>query len=616
MNELQSKLREVFASLLPIVIYVVFCTLVFVPAEPRVVWRFLLGSVFLFAGLSFFLWGVDQSMVPIGHYMALRLVQGKTRWGALLFSFFIGFIVTVAEPDLLILGQQIEEATGGLMDARFFVLIVSAGVGLMIALGSNHLLSGKRLTYFFLVTYVIIGGVAFFSSNEFIAIAFDASGATTGSLTTPFILAMSYAFSRIKKTKDGTDNSFGLVGAMSSGPIFATLLLSLRMGSSLAGGKPTPMLEEGVAVLFRSLVSVMGESLMALAPITLLFFIINARHFKIDRREMIGIIRGLIYAVLGLTFFLAGANGGFMEMGRLLGQGLTQLPALLILLLAFFLGYIVVAAEPAVHVLGEQVEEVTGGRLAAGLLGKTLSIGVGCAVTLSVLRILIPGLQIWHLLLPGFALALLLSFYVDDIFVGIAFDAGGVASGPMAATFVLAFSQGVAEAWPLADILRDGFGIIAMIAMTPIVSILTLGALTKRAHRRRENREARQPQAEGEEILVPVDTSLDPMPHYDFIMIPVPAGLSDQVIEEAEKLGVGGATVVHGRDERGRQWQKYSLDLNPEKEAVCFLMEGDRTEAFVDGLSALRLAGNPLPVFTLPTLGAAGIAAGERKEGR
>jgi hypothetical protein len=609
MNALQSKIKEVSGSLIPIVVYVVLCVLVFVPMESRVVWRFLIGSLFLFIGLTFFLWGIDQSMAPIGHYMAIKMVHFKTKVAALIFSFIIGFMVTIAEPDLIILGQQIEAATGGILDGRFFVFIVSVGVGILIVLGSFQILSGKPLNIFFLAVYGIIALMSIFASNEYIAISFDASGATTGSLTTPFILAMSYGFSKIQRSHQGTnEGSFGLVGSMSAGPILATLLLAIGPGSvSLSGGSPEPLAEESVLSLFKSIGPVMAESLLAISPIVIFFFILNAISFHISKRELVGIIRGLIYSLIGLSFFLAGANGGFMEMGRLLGNGMSSKHPILMVALGFILGYIVAAAEPAVHVLSEQVEEVTAGYLSAKLLGRTLSIGVGSAIALSTIRILVPALQIWHFLLPGFLAAIILSFYVDDIFVGIAFDAGGVASGPMAATFVLAFSQGIAESWPQADILRDGFGIIAMIAMTPIVSILTLGALAKRSRLRDEKKEDVQEKKICTNPMVTVDIYDKNISCYDLVAVVVKGGEADKLIDRAKALGAGGATILHGRDERGRQWARYALNLDPAKDMVWFLLAAEKTDDFCIGMQGESFDGRPPEIFVIPATMSLGL---------
>lgn len=606
MNELQSKLREVSQSILPIIIYVVFCSLVFVPVDPVNIWRFLVGSFFLFIGLAIFLWGVDQSMTPIGIHMAKYLASAKTKFFSLAFAFLLGFLITVAEPDLLILGQQIEEASAGAIHARFFVILVSAGVGLMISLGALKILIDQAWKKLFTLTYFLIFILAFFASNEFIAFAFDASGATTGAITTPFILAISLGLSKMKGG-NSDDDSFGLVGAMSAGPIIATLLYSAFLGrSTTMEGAPLVIQEKGVSAVFGALGHLFAESLFALLPIAILFFFLHFLRFKLNKREIITIVRGLIYSLVGLTFFLAGANEGFMDMGKILGTGLVKQGPVVLVILSFILGYLVVSAEPAVLVLGKQVEEVTGGYLNSRIMGRTLSIGVGIAVALSTLRIVIPSLEIWHFLLLGFALAIGLSWYVDDLFVGIAFDAGGVASGPMAATFVLSFAQGIANDWPTANILSDGFGIIALIAMTPVISILVVGAMVKAQSKVEETPDKQL--AEPREIRT-LPVLEDGPKFFDLLVVTLPHGGADRLVEIARNLGASGATILHGRDGRGRQWAKYRLALDPQRDFIWFLVESDKSDDLADCLRKEVISGQTPTVVVLPVHSQAGLSA-------
>ena len=609
MNELQAKIREVSSSLIPIVIYVAFCILVFVPIEIIMVWRFLFGAVFLFIGLSLFLWGVDQSMSPIGVHMAGHTANSKTKLGAMAFAFILGFLITVAEPDLLILGWQLQDATGGTMNARSFVILISAGVGLMIAIGALQILLSGALRKLFAIVYFLIFALALFASNEFIAIAFDASGATTGALTTPFVLAISYGLSRMKGGNT-EDSSFGLVGVMSSGPILATLIMAILSGADkLKAAEETFGQGNSLSSLFTAIGPIFMESLTALAPIAILFFAMNVFIFKIKKRELLGIIRGLIYSLLGLTFFLVGANEGFMDMGKALGMGMVRQDPPVIVFFAFVLGFIVVSAEPAVHVLGDQVEEVTGGHIKSKLLGRTLSIGVGLALALSAMRILIPGLVIWHILLPGFIIAIALSFYVDDIFVGIAFDAGGVASGPMAATFVLSFAQGIAMRWPGADIIADGFGVIAAIAMTPIVSILTLGALVK-LQQKKESKDADVEEDALRSItLLKKEEGTEDTIYHDLLMVTVESGKAKDVVEEGRKLGANGATILHGHDERVKRWGEYVISLDPEKDYIWFLVDRKNRNMIADGLLSKKFGKEPTLIYSIPAMSTRGLEA-------
>lgn len=606
MNALQSKVNEVLQSIVPIIVYVAFLILVFVPVETEVTVRFLIGALLVFLGLSIFLWGVDQSMEPIGHHMAVHISNSKTILGAILFAFLLGFLITIAEPDLLILGQQVEGASGGDLAARMLIIVVSAGVGIMIAIGALRTLLNRKLNVLMLVIYSLILILALRVSEEFLAVSFDASGATTGALTTPFVLALSYGLSKRKGGKSAEADSFGMVGTMSAGPILAIILLSIITNQSEIQGAPEAFeVADGVlAPILAAFSHTFTESLFALAPIVILFLILNAVRFKLSGREMFSIMRGIVYTVIGLMLFLVGANEGFMDMGRLLGMGLIENHSELIVILAFILGFIVVAAEPAVHVLGEQVENVTGGHIPIKLIRTTLSIGVGIALSLSMLRILIPEVKLWYFLLPGFAMAILLSFYVDDIFVGIAYDAGGVASGPMSATFVLAFTQGVADVWPTADVLADGFGVIALIAMTPVLSIMVLGAIFK-MRRGKVSRE------EGDFVeLAPSLLATEKVGDgaKDLVFVVVDRGEADEVVEVARSVGARGATILHGRDERGKAWSILPFNLDPEKELVWFVVRVEIVDQlFKELLHGENNLSPNISVFSMPTSSYDGI---------
>ncbi|MGF3066768.1 DUF1538 domain-containing protein [Facklamia sp. P12945] len=480
MDLLVDKLKEVLASVLPIILIVVIISLTMVNVSADMMIRFLIGAVFLIIGLTIFLFGVEVGMSPIGDLMGKSVADAPNIWAITGLAFVIGFSVTVAEPDLLILGQQVADAMGGALTSTVIVAMVSLGVGFLIAFGIVRILSSFSIKYFFLIAYGLIALMALLVSNDFIAIAFDASGATTGALTTPFILALSAAVSSRKGGHMAEEDSFGLVGAMSVGPILAVILLSVITGVSFQGQAEVYRYTEGIiAPFFLAIGHTLLESLMALAPLAILFAIMNWKQFKLKKRELKRIIKGVTYTLIGLVLFLIGVNQGFMDMGRFLGNMLARDYQAWLPVIGLIMGLVIVLAEPAVHVLGDQVEAVTGGFIKNKLLLVFLSIGVGLAVSGSLVRILVPSIQIWYYLLPGFLLAICLSFFVDDLFGGIAFDAGGVASGPMTATFILSFAQGAADRIPTADVVTDGFGVIATVAMAPIVMILLLGIIYK-----------------------------------------------------------------------------------------------------------------------------------------
>lgn len=512
LNLLKDKLKEVLGSILPIVGIVILLSFTMVEIEGDMMGRFLIGAVLLLLGLAIFLTGVDLGMTPIGEYLGESVARSKTHIGVLVLSFIIGFAATIAEPDLAILGGQIESATGGILGQNLIVVVVSIGVGVMIALGVMRILKEFGIHKFFLIAYAVIFVLAIFSKNEFIAMAFDSSGATTGALTTPFVLVLCASVSSRKGGKGVEADSFGLVGIMSAGPILAVLLMSLITNPNFQGVTEEFVYTEGlIAPFFEAIPHLALESIIALVPITGVFLYLNYRRYHLNAKKLGRIFKGLLYTFIGLVLFLTGVNQGFMEMGRFIGSSLIVNHASILPLLGFAIGLVVVLAEPAVHVLGHQVEEVTGGHIKNKALMVTLSLGVGFAVMLAVLRIMTPGLELWHFLLPGFAIAIALSFYVPNIFTGIAFDAGGVASGPMTATFVLAFAQGIASLAPGANVLTDGFGIIGMVAMVPVLAIQILGLLYKIQLNKieKEKKVAKEAVQHAEEKLRNADVELE-----------------------------------------------------------------------------------------------------------
>lgn len=480
MQLLLDKFKEVISSVLPIVILVfaLAFTLVDVPGDMMA--RFTIGSILLTLGLTIFLFGVDIGMTPIGNYLGNSIIRSSSHLIVLLLSFFIGFSITVAEPDLLILGQQISDATGGVLGSQTIVVVVSIGVGVMVSLGVYRVMKDVALKWFFLAVYAVITLLSVFADSTFLAMSFDASGATTGALTTPFVLALSTSVSAKKGGKRAEDDSFGLVGAMSTGPILAVMIMSLVQSSTFQSNDEVYQYTEGIINPFIANIGhTVQESVVSLIPILILFALVIYFYRSINKGELRRIGVGVVYVLIGLTFFLIGVNQGFMDMGRYLATELATKHESLLPWIGLVMGLVVVLAEPAVHVLGDQVEDVTGGHIPNKLLLFSLSIGVGLAVMMSMLRIMVPGVELWHFLLPGFGLSIFLSFYVPNLFTGIAFDAGGVASGPMTATFILAFAQGVATTLPQADVLVDGFGIIAMVAMTPVLMVQVLGLIYK-----------------------------------------------------------------------------------------------------------------------------------------
>ena len=603
MSLLFDKTKEVTKTLFPVVALVLIISLTIVDVQNDVILRFLVGSVLLLLGLTIFLWGVDLAMDPIGEHMSKEVAMSKSPIKIAILSCLLGFLITVAEPDLLILGDQVEGASGGSLGSSIIVYMVSLGVGVMVSLGVFRLLRDRPLNKFMAITYGIILVLAFLVSEEFLAIAFDASGATTGALTTPFVLALSLGLSNVKGGKNAEENSFGLVGIMSSGPILAVMLLSIiSRQKNIQGDAGEYIFQEGVlGPILEAIPHLFIESLIALLPITILFFIFNFARFRIKKGEIVGIIKGLTFTLLGLVIFLTAVNSGFMDMGRVLGMEIAKMNKGLLIGIGFVLGLIVVLVEPAVHVLGEQIEEVTGGHIPVNLIRMTLSLGVGTAIALSMVRIVVPEVKLWYFLLPGFAIAILLSFKSNPIFVGIAYDAGGVASGPMTATFVLAFAQGAATSIETANVLVDGFGVIAMVAMAPVLSIMILGTIFQR-----KKVVDLHPTSEDT-----VDTKTSPTInedlYHDCLLVIINRGFAENVVEVARQAGDTGATIIHGRGTEDHQTVVLpiiNIELQPEKEIVCLITGTDISSNVANNLlqdSQLAQEGK-VSVFISPTV--------------
>lgn len=606
MSMLREKITEVSRSLLPVILFVSLLAFTLVRPDGEVLIRFFVGSLLLLVGLGIFLLGVDLAMNPIGDHMAEATATSKTAWGVGILSFLMGFLVTVAEPDLLILGEQVQSASGGAINAQVMVYMVSTGVGVVIMLGTFRMLKGGSFPLFMGMAYFGIFLLSLFVSEEFLAISFDSSGATTGALTTPFILALSAGLSRIKGGKSAEEDAFGKVGVMSAGPMYALMLMSIVTGQRHIQGEAEAFVPAtGVlGPLLKLLPDELFKSLIALLPLCLLFFWLNARRFRIPKREMRRILKGLAYTLIGLTLFLTGVYVGFLDMGQIIGRSIARDYHWLLPIVAFVMGMIVVLVEPAVIVLGHQVEEVTGGRIPNRIIKITLSIGVALAMMGSMLRIMIPAVKLWYFLLPGFALAIVLSFFSDPVFVGIAYDAGGVASGPMTATFVLAFAQGAAAMTPTANVMVDGFGVIAMVAMAPVLSLMVVGSV----FRRKAEKSAALPRTQ-----TPAPASLiGETQRYDCLVAVLDRGLAERANELALAVGARGATIIHGRGSGGDDVRVFNIEVQKEKEIIFWLVDERISEAIAAQLyTQLGLGGEDGgTVYALPA-GAMGLFNGD-----
>lgn len=484
MSVIFSKLKEVLFSVLPITAIVILFHFTLTPMETPVMIGFLIGTVLIIAGLTIFLFGVDIGITPIGNTMGNAIVKSNKIRIVILAGLVLGFFISIAEPDLHILAGQVDAVTSGMIPKTIIVVVVSVGIAAMLSLGLARIVYNMPLYRILTVLYGVILVLTLFTSREFMAIAFDASGATTGALTVPFILALAMGVSKLKKdSKSSEKDSFGLVAIASTGAIISVMVMSIVSKTDKITGnlESTEALSSSVFTPFlQKFPTIAGEVLIALAPILVIFLVFQRTSYKMSKSGFRKILFGMLFTFFGLVLFLVGVNAGFMKVGSFVGYKMASMDSpLYVVITGFVLGMVTILAEPAVYVLTHQIEDVTSGYVKRKVVMVTLALGVALAVALSVVRILVPQIQLWHYLLPGYVISIAMTYFVPKLFVGIAFDSGGVASGPMTATFILAFTQGAAEAVEGANVLIDGFGVIAMVAMTPLIALQILGYFFK-----------------------------------------------------------------------------------------------------------------------------------------
>ena len=480
--KLKEKLLEALKAVLPIIgIVLVLCFSV-APISPSILLCFLLGAVMIVLGMMFFTLGAEASMTPMGERVGTSVTRSRSLPIIIGMGFLLGFLITISEPDLQVLAGQVPAVPGMVL-----ILSVAAGVGAFLVLALLRMLFGVALPPMLVFFYIVAFALAFFVPRDFLAVAFDSGGVTTGPMTVPFIMALGVGISAIRNDRHAADDSFGLVALCSVGPILAVLILGMifRPGEGAYTAPVLPEISDSVELwaLFRSgLPTYIEEIAVSLLPIVLLFGVFQAVSLRLSARMLKKIGVGLAYTYIGLVLFLTGANVGFMPAGNYLGQVMAGRDYRWIIIpVGMLIGYFIVKAEPAVYVLNKQVEGITDGAISSSAMGASLSIGVAVSIGLAMVRVL-TGISILWFLIPGYAIAIILSFFVPRIFTAIAFDSGGVASGPMTATFLLPFAQGACAAVG-GNIVTDAFGVVAMVAMTPLIAIQILGMVyTARQH--------------------------------------------------------------------------------------------------------------------------------------
>lgn len=490
-----AKFKETVSSVLPIMVMVLLLGLTIAPMSFGTMTRFVIGGILVIFGLTIFLLGVDIGILPIGERSGAALTARRNLPLLLAAAFLIGFIVTVAEPDVQVLADQVRGIAPD-VSKWGLILMIAVGVGFFVALGILRTVLSIPLNILLTVSYIFVFVLAFLTPPTFQGVAFDSGGATTGPMTVPFIMALGVGVAAVRaksdkngKLKSSSEDSFGLTGIASIGPVLAVIVYGIILsgGKSSSAGSAAEaahgLSSHGISVFLSLLPSILKEVSGALAPLAAMAVLFQILLLKMPPMQVVRMVRGFVMSFIGLILFLTGAQGGFMpageELGKVLGAASQtgSLWTLLLVVTGFVFGAIVVCAEPAVWVLTDQVESISGGTIKRKVMLGALSSGVAISIGISMLRVL-HGFSLWYILIPGYALALILSFICPKLFTGIAFDSGGVASGPMTSTFILSFTLGASQASG-GNPGVDAFGVIALVAMTPLIAIQILGIIFK-----------------------------------------------------------------------------------------------------------------------------------------
>lgn len=476
--KLKEKISESLSAVLPITAIVLVISIFLVPMELGTLVMFLVGAVMLVVGMGFFQLGAETSMTPLGEGVGVQISKSKRVITVVLIALAMGIIITIAEPDLQVLANQVPSIPNNVL-----IWTVAVGVGIFLAVAILRILFKINLSLLLIILYTLLMVLSFFVPDNFLAVAFDAGGVTTGPITVPFIMAMGVGLSSIRSDKNAASDSFGLVALCSIGPILAVMLLGIFYNPGEAVYTATEMatvvtMQDVVHEFLHELPDYAYEVLMSLLPIVGVFLLMQVLTRRYKKRQSARIGVGMVYTFIGLVLFLCGVSVGFAPVGTLLGSELAGGPFKWLLIpLGMLIGYFIVRAEPAIQVLNNQVEDVTSGAISANAMNRCLQIGVAVAVGLAMVRVL-TGISLYWIIIPGYAIALILSRIVPTMFVGIAFDSGGVASGPMTTTFLLPLCIGASEAVG-GSVMTDAFGVVALVALTPLIAVQVMGLVYK-----------------------------------------------------------------------------------------------------------------------------------------
>ncbi len=471
------KIKEALVSALPItlIVYVLSLTPLFDFSTTELI-TFTVGAVMLVLGIGLFNLGADIAMTPMGAHVGAGLSKQRKLGLLLIVCFVLGMLITIAEPDLQVLAKQVS----AVMNGTVLIYAVGLGVGAFLVIAVAKIVFKRSLSQFLMLFYMLMFALALMlavqGADALLPLAFDSGGVTTGPITVPFIMALGVGISGVLGDRRSKENSFGLVALCSVGPIVAVLVLGLFSKNDLTYQVPDYAVSSDILNAFLTTAGhTAKEVALALGLIVAFFLICQFVFLRLPRRRLLKIGLGVVFTYIGLVIFLTGVNVGFMPIGYKLGYALAGGSKVLLTVIGLAMGVLVVLAEPAIHVLNTQVEEVTGGLISKRSMITGLCIGVGASIALSVIRIIFDFSLVYYII-PGYFISLALSLFVPPVYTAIAFDSGGVASGPMTSGFILPFATGVCVCLQgEAAVLRDAFGVVALVAMTPLITIQLLG---------------------------------------------------------------------------------------------------------------------------------------------
>ena len=498
--KLKEKVIESLSAILPITAIVLLISIFITPVELGNIVMFTVGAIMLVFGMGFFQFGAEMAMTPLGEGIGANLSKSKTIFIAILITFIMGIIITIAEPDLQVLANQVPSIPN-----LTLILSVAFGVGIFLVVAVLRTKFHINLSLILIVLYSAVLIISFFVPTEFLSVAFDSGGVTTGPITVPFIMAFGIGMASMNYSKDSTSDSFGLVALSSVGPILSVLILGCFFSPKNAVYTTLEIsdvstTQDVAKVFFYQLPKYAEEVLISIIPIIAVFVVFQLISKRYNKHQKIKIAVGFIYTYIGLVLFLCGVNVGFSPVGSILGENLMAFHGgKIIIPIGILVGYFMVKAEPAIQILNKQIHSVTNGTISETAINRYMSIGVAVSVGISMLRI-ITGIPLHYIIIPGYVIALIMSLFVPKIFVGIAFDSGGVASGPMATTFLLPMTIGACK-MAGGNIMTDAFGVVALVALTPLITIQIMGLQYKIKSKIANTNNATIPQTEFEEII-------------------------------------------------------------------------------------------------------------------